>query len=217
MTRAGDLAVSAVQTQDALEDTQSELEETQKFIGQLETECATKEKAWAEKCKLRASEVEAISEAISILNDDNALDVFKKAVPSALLQDQVGFWQKSSQAASAAQKAQTILASASSKAHDQKLALLLFTLNSKLKLGSKAHLKSFEGVIKMIDDMISILGKDQADDEKQKSYCEDELAKASEEESAAKAKADQLAAAIPRCRTPSRPLLTTLQRSSRKT
>merc|ERR1719386_362172 len=77
--RAGEVAVSAVQTKDSLEDTEAELADAQKLLSQLETECKTKEAEWGEKCKVRAEEVKAISEAISILNDDDALDVFKKA------------------------------------------------------------------------------------------------------------------------------------------
>merc|ERR1719174_1953199 len=89
--RAGELAVSVVQTKDALEDTAAEAADTEKFIAQLESQCATKEKEWAERSKARAMEIEAVSEAIAILNDDDALDVFKKAIPSALVQGQVGF------------------------------------------------------------------------------------------------------------------------------
>merc|ERR1719214_213223 len=113
--RAGELAVSVVQTKDALEDTAAEAAETEKFIAQLEAQCATKEKEWAERCKMRTMEVEAISEAIGILNDDDALDVFKKAVPSALVQGQVGFLQRSDSRASRAHKAQAILASVANK------------------------------------------------------------------------------------------------------
>merc|ERR1719506_1351202 len=40
----------------------------------------------------------------------------------------------------------------------------------------------------MIDDMVVLLGKQQADDEKQKAYCEDEFEKAGDEEAAAKTK-----------------------------
>merc|ERR1719161_2497703 len=194
--RSGEIAVSVVQTENALEDTQVELADTQKFISQLESECATKEKEWAVRQKMRAEEISAISEAIGILNDDDALDVFKKAVPSALLQDQVGFLQRSNGLASAAQKAQTMLATAASKANDQHLNLLLYTLNSKLKLGSKGRAQGMEKVIKMIDDMVALLGKDQADDDKQKSYCEDELEKAGDEAKAATDKQAGLEAAI---------------------
>merc|ERR1719262_1780175 len=188
-SRSGELAVSVVQTKDALEDTEVELADIQKFLVQLESECATKEKEWAVRQKMRSEEISAISEAIGILNDDDALDVFKKAVPSALLQDQVGFLQRSNSMASAAQKAQTLLATAAGKFHDQHLNLLLFTLNSKLKLGSKGRAQGMEKVIKMIDDMVALLGKDQADDEKQKAYCEDELEKAGDENKAATDKA----------------------------
>merc|ERR1719486_1101381 len=138
-SRSGEVAVSVVQTKDALEDTQVELADTQKFIAQLESECATKEKEWAVRQKLRAEEISAISEAIGILNDDDALDVFKKAVPSALVQDQVGFLQRTNGLASAAHKAQTVLATAAAKFHDNHLDVLLYTLNSKLKLSSKGR------------------------------------------------------------------------------
>merc|ERR1719299_345464 len=117
--RSGELAVSVVQTKDAIEDTQVELADTQKFISQLENECATKEKEWAVRQKLRAEEISAISEAIGILNDDDALDVFKKAVPSALVQDEVGFLQRSDNLASSAHKAQAVLAATAGKLHDR--------------------------------------------------------------------------------------------------
>merc|ERR1719446_101327 len=97
--RSGEIAVSVVQTKDSIEDTQDELADVEKFAAQLETECATKEKEMAERSKMRAEEVKAISEAISILNDDDALDVFKKARPSAFVQE-LGFLQKSSNLAS---------------------------------------------------------------------------------------------------------------------
>merc|ERR1719386_522301 len=77
--RSGEVAVSAVQTKDSLEDTKEELADTEKMLGQLSTECATKEKEWGETQKIRTEEVKAISEAMSILNDDDALDVFKAA------------------------------------------------------------------------------------------------------------------------------------------
>merc|ERR1719281_965074 len=181
--RSGEIAVSVVQTKDSLEDTKEELSDTEKFITQLETECATKEKSFAEASKLRAEEVKAISEAISILNDDDALDVFKKARPSALVQEELGFLQKSNSPARKAKKAQAILSKAAKNANSPQLNLLLYTLNSKLKMSSKAQ--SLDIVIKMIDDMVVLLGKDQSDDDKSKTFCEDELEKAGDEQKAA--------------------------------
>merc|ERR1719156_406605 len=73
-----------------------------------EKDCATKEKEMGERAKMRAMEVTAISEAIGILNDDDALDVFKKSLPSSLVQT-VGFLQKGDAKASRARKAQALL------------------------------------------------------------------------------------------------------------
>merc|ERR1719262_1217593 len=42
-SRSGEIAVSVVQTKDALEDTEVELADCEKFIATLEKECATKE------------------------------------------------------------------------------------------------------------------------------------------------------------------------------
>merc|ERR1719335_2052185 len=188
--RAGELAVSVVQTKDGAEDAAAEAAETEKFIATLESQCATKEKEWAERSKARAMEVEAISEAISILNDDDALDVFKKAVPSALVQGQVGFLQRADGKASRAHKAQAIVASAANKYSLSNLKLMLYTMNSKLKLNG-----GFDEVMKMIDEMVTLLGKQQKEDDKQKVWCEDELEKAADEEAATKTKMTQVDAA----------------------
>merc|ERR1719235_2810989 len=71
--------------------------------------------------------------------------------------------------------------------------LFLYTLNSKLKQKSTG---AYDEVTKMIDDMVTLLGKNAADDEKQKAYCEDELEKAADEESATKTKLGQVDATL---------------------
>jgi hypothetical protein len=188
MARSGELAVSVVQTSDALEDEKDELASTQKFLGQLQSQCGTKEKEWAERSALRAQEVAAISDAIGIMNDDDALDVFKKAMPSSFVQA-TGFLQRGDSKASRGEKAQAILANLKSK--DQNMKLLLFTFNAKLKMHG-----GFDDVIKMVDDMVALLGKQAAEDEKQKTWCEDELEKSADEEAAAKTKLGQTDAAL---------------------
>merc|ERR1719316_2201834 len=50
--------------------------------------------------------------------------------------------------------------------------------------------------MKMIDEMVTLLGKQQVEDEKQKTYCEDELEKATDEEAAVKTKLGQVDATI---------------------
>merc|ERR1719224_5416 len=78
--RSGELAVSVVTTADDIEDTTKELSDLEAFLANLASQCATKKKEWDERCKVRADEVAAISEAIKILNDDDALDLFKKTL-----------------------------------------------------------------------------------------------------------------------------------------
>merc|ERR1719263_442556 len=73
------------------------------------------------------------------------------------------------------------------------LNLILYTLGSKLKLKSTG---GFDDVVKMIDDMVVLLGKQQKEDEKQKTYCEDEFEKAGDEEAAAKTKLAQTDATL---------------------
>merc|ERR1719174_2055202 len=133
--RVGELAVSVVQAQDDLEDTIQEVADSEKFAKTLEEQCGVKEKEWAEREKLRAEEIQAISEAIGIMNDDDALDVFKKALPSAMLQEQVRFLQAGTGAASRARKAQAIIAGlVKTSSHSNLMRLMLFSLNANLKL-----------------------------------------------------------------------------------
>jgi hypothetical protein len=194
--RAGEIAVSVVQTKDSLEDTTDELADVEKLLTQLDTECKTKEGEFAERSKVRAEEVKAISEAISILNDDDALDVFKKARPSALMQEQLGFLQKSNGVANKVKKAQALLAAAAKKVNTPQLNILLYTLNSKLKMSQKGKTQDLGSVVKMIDDMVVLLGKDQADDDKSQTFCQDELEKAADEDKAAKEKLAMVEAEI---------------------
>merc|ERR1719380_143426 len=95
--RSGELAVATTTTADDIEDTTAEMKETQAFIANLASQCATKKKEWAERQKMRAEEVSAISEAIKILNDDDALDLFKKTLSLTQTSSQMGFIQKTSQ------------------------------------------------------------------------------------------------------------------------
>merc|ERR1719265_202794 len=145
----------------------------------------------AERTKMLAVENLIKVLSIGILNDDDSLDIFKKALPSSFAQT-VGFLQKGDSKAMRARKAQALLAGVAGRTKDVHLNLMLYSLNSKLKMKSGA----FEEVKKMIDDMVVLLGKQQKEDEKQKAYCEDEFEKAADEEAAAKTKLAQTDATL---------------------
>lgn len=192
--RSGELALSLVDAKDGLENAEEELKDTKAFLAQLEEQCATKEKEWAERQKTRGEEISAISDAIGILNDDDSLDVFKKAMPSSLIQGaDIGFLQKKGSKASLLHRVQAMLATAA-KYPNSHFKALLFTVQSKLKL--KRATQDFGEVIKMIDDMVALLGKDQKEDDKQKAWCSDEFEKSGDEEKQKKSALSALEAAV---------------------
>merc|ERR1719388_515593 len=118
--RSGELAVAVVTTKDDIEDTTAEMEETQAFLANLAAQCATKKKEWAERSKVRAEEIAAISEAIKILNDDDALDLFKKTL-SLSQRDSMQFLQENSKSSTVA-RARAVITSLSRKYSQPSLA-----------------------------------------------------------------------------------------------
>merc|ERR1712129_694504 len=166
LTRKGELGVELAGGLNELEDTETSLAEDEKFLAELETGCATKEKEWAEVCKTRQEELVALTETIKILNDDDALELFKKTLPSA-----ASLLQLTESTKSLRQRAlMAIREAASKRVHLQaqpQLDLIALALNGKTQ--------GFDKVIGMIDDMVGNLKKEQADDEAKKEYCDKEF------------------------------------------
>merc|ERR1719375_837141 len=102
---AKDLAEEIAAMKNDLTDTEEALIEDKKFLADLEKNCATKEKEWAEICKNRALELQALADTIKILNDDDALELFKKTLPSSFVQVKVTLDSERTRALSILQKA----------------------------------------------------------------------------------------------------------------
>merc|ERR1719158_2196009 len=83
MTRSGELAVAIVEMKNDLGDTAAALIEDKKFLADLEKNCAKKSAEWEESVKTRNEELPALADTIKVLNDDDALELFKKTLPSA--------------------------------------------------------------------------------------------------------------------------------------
>merc|ERR1719301_465754 len=83
MTRSGDLGVAIAQMKNDLGDTAEALIEDKKFLADLEKNCATKTAEWDEIVKTRNEELLALADTIKILNDDDALELFKKTLPGS--------------------------------------------------------------------------------------------------------------------------------------
>merc|ERR1719323_2513964 len=163
--RIGELAVEIVQMKEDLSDTQAALREDKKFLAELETGCKTKTSEWETIVKTRADELTALAETIKILNDDDALELFKKTLPSAgaSLMQMGSNTQRSRDRALAVLKA----ANKAARADHVHFNLVELALHGK-KVG-------FEKVIKMVDDMKEVLKKEQYDDDHKKEYCATQL------------------------------------------
>merc|ERR1719265_829487 len=83
MTRVGELAVEIVQMKNDLGDTAQALADDKKFLADLEKNCAKKAGEWDQIVQTRNEELLALSDTIKVLNDDDALELFKKAIPAS--------------------------------------------------------------------------------------------------------------------------------------
>merc|ERR1712008_7527 len=163
LTRIGDLGVEIAQMKNDLGDTQEALIEDQKFLANLEENCEKKKAEWEVIVKTRGEELAALADTIKVLNDDDALELFKKTLPSAS-----SFMQIEVSARNLRARALTELEQVMQKRpKNAQLELLSLALHGK-KIG-------FEKVIKMIDDMVATLKVEQADDDSKKEYCGKEL------------------------------------------
>jgi len=155
MVRTGALAVEIVQMKNDLTDTQEALIEDKAFLGDMEKTCATKAAEWEEIVKTRSAEMLALADTIKVLNDDDALELFKKALPAA----GSAFVQMDSTSASARDRALALIRGSGRPQLD----FIAMAIQGK-KIG-------FEKVIKMIDEMVATLKKEQLDDDHKKEYC----------------------------------------------
>merc|ERR1719221_2599863 len=144
-----------------LDDTQKALAADKKFLADLEKNCDTKTAEWEERSATRSQELLALADTIKILNDDDALELFKKTLPTpSLLQT----------TESSKQMKKNALAALKSSKGDSRLNLIALAL--------RGQSKGFEKIVKLIDDMVVLLGKEQVADNEKKAWCEAELDKA---------------------------------------
>jgi len=147
-----------------LEDTKEGLEEDKKFLADMDKICEQKKKEWAVYQKTMAEELLALADTIKILNDDDALELFKKTLPSA-----ASFLQVQFSAKEVRQQALIALSGVRPRGvgRDTRVDLLEMALHGK-KMG-------FEKIIKMIDDLVALLAKEQLEDDEKKAWCLAEL------------------------------------------
>merc|ERR1719409_2065884 len=159
MVRLGNLQVEIVEMKEDLDDTQKALLEDKKFLADLDKNCALKAKENEANQKLRSEELLVLADTIKVLNDDDALELFKKTLPGA-----ASFVQLQVSASNQRQQALAVIRAARGRGSHPELNFLALALQ-----GRKVN---FDKVIKMIDDMVGVLGSEQQDDNDKKEYCE---------------------------------------------
>lgn len=180
--RAGNLAVEIQQNKGSLTDTQAALLEDKKFLKDLEENCGKKADEWKQRQATRAEELLALADTIKILNDDDALELFKKTVggkSASLLQLSEGNTQRRGRALS------VIQAVGSRSPGFDFIALAL-----------KGKSTGFEKVVKMIDELIADLHGDQASDDDKKEYCAAQFDQTDDKKKALERKVSDIEAAI---------------------
>merc|ERR1712187_354195 len=109
--------------------------------------------------KTRQSEMQAVSQALSVLSSDDAHDLFTRTFNPALLQmDAVTNSNRKT-------RASDVLSRVAKEHHNPRLA----------NLAVRVKLDAFERVKKAIDDMVAQLLKEKEDEIKHKDFCVDEL------------------------------------------
>jgi len=160
LTKVGELSVSITQMKNELGDTAEALIADKEFLASLEKDCATKTAEWEVIVKTRKEELLALADTIKVLNDDDALELFKKTLPSAasFLQVQQG---------ADSTRARAFAALRGGLRHEvpdrARIDLIGMAIRGK-KIG-------FEKVIGMIDEMVATLKQEQIDDDNKKTYC----------------------------------------------
>jgi len=162
--RVGELGVKNAQAANDLEDTQEGLAEDKKFLGDLDKNCELKKTEWAAYQKMQAMEAVALADTIKVLNDDDALELFKKTLPgaaSSFVQVQVS---------SKAERQQAVHALKSVRKADPRLDLI--------EMAMKGGKIGFGKILKMIDNLVVELKAEQGMDNDKKAYCLAEFDKA---------------------------------------
>jgi len=168
VVRAGELAVEAANLKNEGGNNLREIEANRKTLANMEDTCATEAKEYDAAVAGRNEELGAIGEAMKILNNDDAMDIFKKTLPSmaqtreqpvALLQLDVP----------PALQAYGFVQSAAENSLNRSPTLNL--LAYMLRVGKV----DFSKILGMIDEMVVHLGQEQKDDDAQLKYCDKEL------------------------------------------
>jgi len=165
LERQGEASTRIQRLMEELEDMKTNLKEDKQFLADLQKNCGTREEEYAEVKKTRNLELLALADTIKMLNDDDALELFKKTIKpqhEALLQLKVGSKQMQKQALKLLHHARD-----SKGVKDSRLDFL------GLAIVCKKY--NFDQAISMIDKLLKLLLQEQKDEDVSKEYCNEKL------------------------------------------
>jgi len=167
--RIGDLAVEKATLSDDLENTKEGLAEDTKFLADLSRSCGKTKTDWENYLGVQSEEKVAIADTIKMLNDDDALDLFKKTLPSSSAA--MSFLQIPVTNQEVKQQVHRVLRSA--RNGDPRVDFVQLMLR-----GEKG---GFDKVLQKIDDLRSNLGEEQKEDDSKRDFCNAEIDKTEDE------------------------------------
>merc|ERR1711935_926657 len=147
------------QAKEDVQDTKKSLSADEEFLMMLKERCSMTDGEWEERQKTRQLEMEACSKALAVLSSDDAHDLFTKTFNPAFVQ------KESSMHSERRTQASKLLSAVAQKTQSPRLATLAV----------RVRLDAFTRVKKAIDDMVSQLTKQNADEIKHKDFCVDEF------------------------------------------
>jgi len=141
------------QSKEDLQDTKKSLTADEEFLSMLKEKCSMTDSEWEERQKTRQLEMEACSKALAVLSSDDAHDLFTKTFNPSFMQKE---------------------SSMNSERRTQ-AAKVLSAYPRLATLAVRVKLDAFTRVKKAIDDMVTALLQEKADEIKHKDFCVEEF------------------------------------------
>merc|ERR1719159_1685762 len=146
---------TAANDKEDLDDTQETLAADTEFLAKLKEQCATIDKQWEERSKMRSEEIAAVDEAIDILTHDDSRDQFNAAGQFVQLRAQ------SKLETAARERTVAFLVEAGKKLNSPRVSFL----------AQRLSLDVFAKVKENIDGMVGVLGEEQTAEQGKNSNC----------------------------------------------
>merc|ERR1719487_829548 len=154
--------VELSEAKEDLTDTENALSADQAFLKDLKERCSVSDAEWEKRSAVRAKEIQAVSETIGILTDDDAHDLFHKSLSFLQLSSTRRVVTKAQRAREAASR---VLLRQGQKSGNKAL----------VQLAAAARLDNFKKVADAIDGMMKDIKKEMENEIVHRDYCNKEF------------------------------------------